>query len=882
VNSVMGFEEALNQPPLANTDPYLIYMQPGEYVFSKTITFYKNLTIYGAGLDKTIIRQDPAVSTNVMSGIFTIGENITVTFSHVALVGGRAEHNQGANGGVILDWGMNSHIQIFDSKLEGNFAKATGGALHIRNGSKLTVERTIFNVNTATSGAAIYAEATNAGAIDITCARFAGNIATMFGGAIADMRGIVSVKYSTFTGNSASVGKDIYNNVTSPQSDAKNNFWAGGTPTANNVLSHPFSTGDPTAPYASAIPADWYNPALFTVRPECVMQPPQVPAQIRNYPLTCVKFNFTKNSHYFSGAWLGAQKPPPFDGFGSHTGELRVTKQRFIFDGEGTDISKGRLASDLAAYPIVQVAAYYTTITTVPSPLSLTVILGNQSYSGNGTNGISNIILITNTSINLQTPIDLVLKVGPPNNPSAYPDSSIRLTQLDFCYDPGPPEPIPPLPPGAEQACTDLLADLRSRQQPFNQLELPLDQFPSDVTLEPYADFSLAALTNNEEPRLYSYDTRSGMTDVKLIPCVFKRGGALYNPDTRFSGKPIVRFTAVGGTSEQRQHLIILNYAAYYGLVHLPYPHDAEGMNLSKRWCYYGDEAFTDGNGHNRDKPEGYRNLYNVPSLTYRCDTGEFVGEYSPCVTMIATVYRAMAYFNNTAFPNGSIPVRERLAYLFFDVATWRNELSRLPQNVATPPVIHQSFTAIRVYAQADVDDPKCENDQHICGIPGTNPVTCDPKKDSKCLPAQAIVNGNWGKPILKETSPQDRTNLPADKVESIWQQIKPGDIVITVVETNSTQVPTLRNDTLTSFVPHIELVVGWGPRSSGEFARLDTQNNLFPTYTSIPEALRADYVPYIIDRFSLDGTGNERGPRPYSEYQYHTAVDFWVANAQR
>ena len=99
-----------------------------------------------------------------------------------------------------------------------------------------------------------------------------------------------------------------------------------------------------------------------------------------------------------------------------------------------------------------------------------------------------------------------------------------------------------------------------------------------------------------------------------------------------------------------------------------------------------------------------------------------------------------------------------------------------------------------------------------------------------------------------------------------LWKKIKPGDIAITIITSTDDEVST-----------HIEIVVGWGPPAP-EFEEYKQAvrmgHNFYPTY----DEERSTYVPYVMDRFSLPGTGNTTGPRPFNQGLIHTSVAFWVA----
>ncbi|MEM8897758.1 MAG: choice-of-anchor Q domain-containing protein, partial [Bacteroidota bacterium] len=108
-------------------------------------------------------------------------------------------------GAIYAEYG---DLRFFNTTFNWNFAENGGGAITVRD-SRLRVSRCIFSNNRAfdTDGAAIYAFDTR---VNVDNSLFYGNKADVFGGAIGIRDGVLNIKSSTFSENSAGDFRAIY------------------------------------------------------------------------------------------------------------------------------------------------------------------------------------------------------------------------------------------------------------------------------------------------------------------------------------------------------------------------------------------------------------------------------------------------------------------------------------------------------------------------------------------------------------------------------------------------------------------------------------------------------------------------------------------------
>lgn len=187
-----------------------------------------------------------------------------------------------SQGGGAVFLGSEAKIDIVEGTFVGNEVKTNGGAIGMRTGGQggnnsaatLSITGTEFSTNFAANGGAIYNtfynDADNSGAVSVSSATFANNIASVNGGAVyndgsGDTIGNVAVMHFdnnvTFSGNEAgNNGGAIYNEGTFTINDAEfeNN-------TAVNEGGAIFNKGDMTikgAEFDGNIVAEGYGGAI--------------------------------------------------------------------------------------------------------------------------------------------------------------------------------------------------------------------------------------------------------------------------------------------------------------------------------------------------------------------------------------------------------------------------------------------------------------------------------------------------------------------------------------------------------------------------------------------------------------------------------------------
>ncbi|MFZ6029427.1 MAG: lectin-like domain-containing protein [Chloroflexota bacterium] len=444
----------------------------------------------------------------------------------------------------------------------------------------------------------------------------------------------------------------------------------------------------------------------------------------------------------------------------------------------------------------------------------------------------------------------------------------LSIQKVGLCIEAGPQgeDARPPvIPPGAEEACLTLLENIRQgtdsleRTQPFgNGLAQQSEfQFPADVTLEPYFEFSFTG--DETYPPLMQY-AGSVMGRRAVIPCAYKQNGQLYNP--AYPGIPIVRFAVLGpddtATTHTNEWLSLLNYAGYFTVG-------------PREWCYPGDDAFPT-YARDSQNPDAYGPGYNVPSPKVPCDQLNppyLSSAAGPCGSFVGSLYRAMGYFNVQAFADayeeeGVMSVIGNLYYGPYGFNT------ALPGNRYAPvnqPVVRVDFSDPAVYAkQENVSFTQLRlwtlrDGQRVVSPYTIDPVNCNEDAEPECAPARAFLNGVW---YSKDFEKEIVRNANGMTEEQAWQQIKPGDIAITWLASSAGMEYT-----------HIAVVVGWGRFPHTVNARFG--DDFYPTYAEIPADQRADFVPYVMDRFTRQGYAEE--PRPFHHGIWHSAHDIWIAS---
>jgi hypothetical protein len=374
----------------------------------------------------------------------------------------------------------------------------------------------------------------------------------------------------------------------------------------------------------------------------------------------------------------------------------------------------------------------------------------------------------------------------------------------------------------------------------------------------------------------------------------------------------------------------VLSYAAYYTLG-------------SRTWCYPGDNVFpyiwdrstpsSWGPGYNVPSPK-----YKCDTLTQVAGDGpcgSFVGALYRALGFFNVAAFASANSQNRDWPYG-------LQNLYYGPEEY--ELRAFPSNlyfgtsIPSTPFVRPRWDNPRAYSPYQVQHrglrvyPTTADGGHFYGLPGDrsalspvrcldedsycakpeygcdpqwclshedacidklcaeHPETCDPIH--QCNRTRIAVGSHWREPRLDIVpSPMNPASRPISDPRALWKRIRPGDIAITAVEGADLINP---DGTLmaggTPMGPgkavytHIQVVVGWGKRSL-EYSVGQARNGqyLYPRYTDIPlpESDRETlYVPYVMDRSTLPGTGKSGGPRPFSEELWHSATDFWIAES--
>ncbi|MCA0353788.1 MAG: hypothetical protein LCH85_17480 [Chloroflexi bacterium] len=441
---------------------------------------------------------------------------------------------------------------------------------------------------------------------------------------------------------------------------------------------------------------------------------------------------------------------------------------------------------------------------------------------------------------------------------SSNSSHALRLHSTGVCLDAGVPDRPGVVPPGGREACANLQAYLKTRRQPFgpngvaSQPELFASTTDKYIRLTPFPDYSIGV---KDYPTSMTFHTVP--PGHVVVPCAFTKRGAFYNPTAPTI--PIVRFTALGNDPHWRESLILLNYAAYFS-------------RTLTNWCAFGDTVYPDMD--DRAHTTKFTPGYNVPAPRYKCaptsiiHTGRNDG---PCGTFVGSLFRAMGYFNVQSFAANihSPGVLSALGNLYYGAIGY-NRHALANENYYAPvpnPLVRVDtmeseryytqivqFEGIRVYPHLNnermYDTPNDETDPYQISWGWWWNDTVNPG-----IPIAEIV-----------PAPQDKTPVSDPLMQ--WRMIKPGDIAITVVERTEDVDLDL----------HIAIVVGWGPQQFTPNAWRG--ENLHPTYQPwMNNGGNYAYVPYVMDRFSLPGTGEIAGPRPFNYRISHTATDFWISS---
>ncbi len=535
------------------------------------------------------------------------------------------------------------------------------------------------------------------------------------------------------------------------------------------------------------------------------------------------------------------------------------------------------------------------------------------------------------------SPLDSVSTVSPTASP--IPDGV-----LVPCG--GTPTPSPtPSPTPAQEACSTLEQNLRTAVQPFGPQQAsatpPYTQpdFPETLHLQYYPDYQ------QKNPAYYPDKTLwyADRPDERAIPCALVDQNGTRITDAK--GNVITRFAGP-------EDLQLLNYGSYFAHLNDDWcspPQNAPEAGTPVASGDPGDEVYDRAAQNrylhqwyaNRLLPKAYRAGYDVPPIFRNCitETGAIsYGPYGPCVTFVASVYRAMHYYYAAAYSD--LNLTYDLPYSGYDLNTsgyiqppYAKGLSNIYYGVGNPnaanvgalrqdkglegsmlPVFARNGTPI-TYTPLTVYF--LDNGKRTYGITGSNHYvslnpTPAPDGTLKAPGDNELVDGHWGyplaqrelgvSPVIKKADQQSYPSINAalavdqqNMYGDMWKQIKPGDLVITVIETTyDGSAPSDTNDPkqFKREYPHIQMVVGWGLRTYQKYDR-----KLYSSYTAVVQsgADPADYVPYVMDRgdngpndfdisgkittFGVAGNRQRRGPRPYDFLLLETSVDIWIAN---
>jgi len=187
-------------------------------------------------------------------GIYNDDGNLTITGSTIS--GNKAN---GEGGGIFKDEGP---LTITNCTISGNTSGYNGGGIYNYKDSLTITNSTISGNKASDEGGGIYNDDNSTTAI--TNSTISSNKAENGdGGGIYNDDSTLTINNSTISGNTATVdGAGIYNIITSPITDATNNWWG----TANgpyNVNTNPSGTGNSVSDNVDYTP--WLtNPVVYT------------------------------------------------------------------------------------------------------------------------------------------------------------------------------------------------------------------------------------------------------------------------------------------------------------------------------------------------------------------------------------------------------------------------------------------------------------------------------------------------------------------------------------------------------------------------------------------------------------------------------------------
>ena len=204
-----GIKDAIKKSKPGDT----IVLSSGKYTGTNNtgITINKKLTIRGKGSASSVIIDGQKKRT-----IFTIANNVDITFINITFANGKAKER----GGAIYNEYKNSKMTFINCTFSKNTAGIQGGAIYNSRGS-YTISNSIFKNNKVShSAGAIYNGFS--GKCSVNYSTFSNNTAAWGAAIFNGNSGYLTVTNSIFTKNTAARG-GIINNNPNCQAVLKNN-----------------------------------------------------------------------------------------------------------------------------------------------------------------------------------------------------------------------------------------------------------------------------------------------------------------------------------------------------------------------------------------------------------------------------------------------------------------------------------------------------------------------------------------------------------------------------------------------------------------------------------------------------------------------------------
>jgi hypothetical protein len=221
---VSNTQQLVSEVERANTGnvagyPHCIYLTDDEFVLTETLVIDRDMYFYGRGHTLTTIKGD---SSFLLLDI----QSANVLIHSIRIEGGSGPTYAGAINNV-----SSGSLELSDSYIASNTAVSGGGGV-FNNNATLIVRRTTFYMNTAGGGGAIQ---NYLGELDIENTCFEFNSADYGGALLSDLHAEdeVVIHTSNFVGNtfsSPSGGGGAIYNLATPEINAIENYWGGGTP----------------------------------------------------------------------------------------------------------------------------------------------------------------------------------------------------------------------------------------------------------------------------------------------------------------------------------------------------------------------------------------------------------------------------------------------------------------------------------------------------------------------------------------------------------------------------------------------------------------------------------------------------------------------------